>query len=136
MSAACRRLVLAAVGAALFTLGALALIEPVAGASGSASAPTTTVVPLTAPVQQKPSIIPLPNSGSEPVEQGDPGSATQYAVLFGTMAGMVLIALLVRRESRRKAANRTPKPGPTTPSEAAGVGSVDEAVGDTLQHSE
>jgi hypothetical protein len=80
-----------------------------AGPSG-AQAPTTTVVPLPAPAQQAPSIIPLPNSGHEPVVEGDPGSFAQYAVLFGTMGSMVLIALLVRRESKKKAANKTPVP--------------------------
>ena len=71
---------------------------------------TTTIVPLPDQSQQQaPRIIPLPDSGSPPQRQGDPGTATQYAVLFGTMGAMVLIALLIRRESNRKKDLRTPK---------------------------
>lgn len=81
-----------------------------AGAQGDAGTPTTLVPIEEQTGQGRPSIIPTPSMADDEVEPGQPGSAAQYAVLFGTMAGMVGIVLLVRRESRRKAANRTPQP--------------------------
>ena len=74
------------------------LVVPV----GAQEAPQTTAPENTAPVITAPHIIPLPNSGSEPVREGDRGSTTQIAVLFGTMGAMVLVVLLVMRESKKK----------------------------------
>jgi hypothetical protein len=56
-----------------------------------------------------PDIIPAPNSGSEPVREGDRGSASQFAVLGGILLGFATIFLLIRRESR-KAKARKPQP--------------------------
>jgi len=101
------RLLLLVVAAVVVAVGLFSGVPSTAAAQN----PPTTVLPLPPEEQQKPSIIPLPNSGHEPVVEGDPGSAAQYAVLFGTMGGMVAIALLVLRESRRKRDQQTPKPG-------------------------
>ena len=68
----------------------------------TSAAPDNTAPDNTAPVITAPHIIPLPNSGSEPVREGDRGSTTQIAVLFGTMGAMVLVVLLVMRESKKK----------------------------------
>ena len=79
------------------------LVVPVgAQQAPQTTAPENTAPENTAPVITAPHIIPLPNSGSEPVREGDRGSTTQVAVLFGTMGAMVLIVLLVMRESKKK----------------------------------
>jgi hypothetical protein len=100
----------AALAVAVFAVAAFGLAwltEP----AGAQNSPTTTIVPIDDQEQPRsPSIIPLPNSGSEPAESGDPGSAAQYGVLVITMGGLVVIGLLVARESRRKRDQRTPSP--------------------------
>jgi hypothetical protein len=56
-----------------------------------------------------PDIIPAPNSGAEPVREGDRGSASQFAVLGGILLGFAVIFLLIRRESHKaKARKRQP----------------------------
>ena len=64
-------------------------------------APTTTLVPIDEQPINSPSIIPEPNSTSQP---------TQYVVMIAVLLGLAAIALLVYRESRKKAGNRTHKP--------------------------
>jgi hypothetical protein len=99
-----RRSLQALAATVLLAVGAFTLACPAVGAQ----APTTTI-----PADRDPgtdSIIPLPNSGREPVNEGDPGSASQYVVLGVTVVGMAAIVLLVRRESRRKRDQRTPMP--------------------------
>ena len=49
-----------------------------------------------------PHIIPDPNSGAEPKSATDRGGWAQWTVLGGIAAGIVLIGLSVRGESRRK----------------------------------
>lgn len=109
-SATATERLLAALVAALFSVLALGVGAVPVGAQGD-SGPPTTLVPIEEQTGQgRPSIIPTPSMADAEIEPGQPGSPAQYAVLFGTMAGMVGIVLLVRRESRRKAANRTPQP--------------------------
>ena len=105
--------------AGLMLLGALALSGATASAQDTTEtipAPTTTVLGSTTevlgeiPNDPPPGIIPLPNSGGDPVEEGDRGSFAQYAVLVATVVGLIAIALLIARESRRNKGNRTPPP--------------------------
>jgi hypothetical protein len=49
-----------------------------------------------------PHIVPRPNSGAEPKSATDPGGAAQYAVMGAIVLGLVVIVLLVARESRKK----------------------------------
>lgn len=70
-------------------------------ALAGAQTPTTTIVPIDEQPLSSPSIIPEPNSTSQP---------TQYIVMAAVVLGLVVIALLVYRESRKNAANRTHKP--------------------------
>ena len=98
---------------ASLVVGAVARSAGILGNSPAASAqtaPTTTIVPLPDEPAQRPSIIPLPNSGREPERQGDPGSAAQYAVMGGIILGLGLIGVLVARDSKRHAANKTHTP--------------------------
>lgn len=62
---------------------------------------TTTLVPLEDQPLPSPSIIPAPNSTSQP---------TQYLVMLGIVVALAVVVLLVVRESRRKKDNRTHKP--------------------------
>ncbi len=95
----------------LLMLGALYVAGPSPVAGAQSDPPPTTLVPVDEQPQLKsPSIIPLPNSGDGKVDPGDPGSGAQYAVLGLTVAGMVVVALLIRRESNRKRDQRTPMP--------------------------
>lgn len=112
--------------AGLMLLGALALSGATASAQDTMETipgPTTTVLGSTTevpgpttevfgeiPNDPPPGIIPLPNSGGDPVEEGDRGSFAQYAVLVATVVGLIAIALLIARESRRNKGNRTPPP--------------------------
>ena len=73
-----------------------------AAAGAQAPATTTTLVPIDEQPINSPSIIPEPNSTSQP---------TQYVVMIAVLLGLAAIALLVYRESRKKAGNRTHKPG-------------------------
>jgi hypothetical protein len=78
-------------------------IVPAAAQDGSDSTPPTTEV-------ERPHSIPRPNTGEEPQSATDPGGAAQYAVMGGIVVGVLVIALLVARESRKK------KPKPDLPS--------------------
>ena len=51
-------------------------------------------------------MIPRPNSGVAPKDIGDRGGAAQLALMVVTFGGVMLIGLLVVRESRRARAGR------------------------------
>jgi len=91
-----RRVAVVATSLMLVVAGVL-MTATVAGAQ----APTTTLVPIDEQPINSPSIIPEPNSTSQP---------TQYVVMIAVLLGLAAIALLVYRESRKKAGNRTHKP--------------------------
>jgi hypothetical protein len=80
----------------------LALLAPTAahaqegGGPGTTDDTTTDVTPV--PDQR---IIPLPNSGHEPTDAGDPGGIGQVLVLVGILAALGVIVLLIRRDMRR-----------------------------------
>ena len=57
--------------------------------------------PTSAPAVSAPDIIPLPNSGREPIDATDRGGWGQYAVLGGIVLAVGLIAALIVRESRQ-----------------------------------
>lgn len=74
---------------------------PVAPA-GDTEAPVTTL-------GQQPDgggIIPQPGSGTEPQDAGDRGGALQTLLFVAMLGGVVVIAALVVRESRRARAER------------------------------
>lgn len=82
----------------------LALALTVAGPAVTANAqddPTTSRPPLEAP-----SIIPEPNSGRAPTDAGDRGGALQTALFVAMVGGVVVIAGLVIRESRKNRSER------------------------------
>ncbi len=56
----------------------------------------------TAPKVSIPSIIPLPNSGVAPKSATDRGGWAQFTVLGGIMAALVILFLLIVRDSRKK----------------------------------
>jgi hypothetical protein len=100
---------------------ALVLLVPlgsatVAGATGHAHATTSTTYPPNQPQVPIPRIIPLPNSGHAPRDAYDPGGWGQYAVFFGIVFGVGLIALLiwrdVRKGRRRQAARESTRSDP------------------------
>ena len=79
-------------------------IWPVLGPTSVASAQdegTTNSEP-----PDSPDFIPEPNSGSEPVDAGDRGGSLQSVLFVLVIAGIVVIAALIVRESRRARARR------------------------------
>ena len=48
-----------------------------------------------------PHIIPAPNSGAEPRQEGDRGSTTQILTLVGIVSAISFVALMIVRDSRR-----------------------------------
>ncbi len=101
--------------ATLLAAVALALLAPAAAhaASGQEGGPGTTEDATTdvTPVPNQ-RAIPLPNSGHEPTDAGDPGGIGQVLVFVGIVAALATIALLVRRDMRRAAATRAGQSGP------------------------
>lgn len=83
-----------------FATSSLLSIGQTAGAQDR-PAPTTTLVPVDQQPVNSPSIIPMPNSSSQP---------TQYVVMVAILGGLGLIVLLVVRESRKHRDRRTPTP--------------------------
>ncbi|MDE0803604.1 MAG: hypothetical protein OSA99_09805 [Acidimicrobiales bacterium] len=81
----------------------LVLAPPaIAAPAGDGDAPVTTL-------GQQPEgggIIPRPDSGTEPEDAGDRGGALQTVLFVVMLGGVVVIAGLVVRESRRARANR------------------------------
>jgi hypothetical protein len=100
-------LLLAAVGLALLAPAAAHAATGPEGGPGTTVDSTTDVTPV--PDQR---IIPLPNSGHEPTDAGDPGGIGQVLVFVGIVAALATIALLVRRDMRRGAATRAGQSGP------------------------
>ncbi|MPY92031.1 MAG: hypothetical protein GEV08_02905 [Acidimicrobiia bacterium] len=79
-------------------------------AAGLAQPATTTV----SPGDAGPGIIPEPNSGHAPRDSGDRGGWMQAALFFVICGALLLIGLLVWRESRRKrGAGRSGRPAAT-----------------------
>lgn len=72
-----------------------------ASVAAGAQGPTTTLVPLDDQPVRSPSIIPTPNSTSQP---------TQYLVMAAILLGLAAIVAMIVRESRRNKARRTHKP--------------------------
>jgi hypothetical protein len=87
---------------------------PVAAASSSqGSAPAALRdhgddpgTPSTFPPEERPRIIPRPNSGHPPIDAGDRGGALQFTVLGAIVLGVTGIGFLMYRESRRNLADR------------------------------
>ena len=88
----------------------------VAGASALAAPTTSTTYPPNQPQVPIPRIIPLPNSGHAPRDAYDPGGWGQYAVFFGIVLGVGMIAALiwrdVRKGRRRQAARESTRSDP------------------------
>ena len=51
-------------------------------------------------------IIPRPNSGVEPDDPGDRGGARQTALFIGIVGGVVVMAAVIVRQSRKARADR------------------------------
>lgn len=51
-------------------------------------------------------IIPRPNTGAEPQDAGDRGGALQTVLFVGIVGGVVVMAAIVVRQSRRARADR------------------------------
>jgi hypothetical protein len=88
----------------------------VAGATVLSEPTTSTTYPPNQPQVPIPRIIPLPNSGHAPRDAYDPGGWGQYAVFFGIVFGVGLIAALiwrdVRKGRRRQAARESTRSEP------------------------
>lgn len=91
--------------------GVLLAVVVLGGALATAGAqpPETTTPPVASTlsprgstVPTQPSIIPAPNSGEAPADAGERGGALQGALFFLVCGGIVLLFLLVWRDSRRK----------------------------------
>lgn len=68
-------------------------------------------------------IVPRPNSGHDPIYQGDRGTGSQYAVFLGMIVAIAGIALFVVRQTRRSSARWTadaPMAGPEPRSDRPG----------------
>lgn len=98
----------AAVRAAQAFLALAVLVMTLAWSAATAGAQDATTTTTTVPVAgvPAPDIVPKPNSGRPPQSATDPGGWAQYAVMFGIIGGLVIIVLLVRRESRKKRPQR------------------------------
>lgn len=98
------------------TLAAGASAFP-ASAPAEAASPETTLAPVGDP---NPGIIPAPNSGTAPSDAGERGGWMQSALFVLLCGAIILMGLLVWRESRRKrraaaAAGAAPGGRPGTP---------------------
>lgn len=89
---------------AVLVLVAAVALGPTAG-STAASAQTDEPVSTTAP-EPGGDIIPKPNSGAAPDDAGERGGALQTVLFVGVMGGIVVMGLLVVRQSRRARAER------------------------------
>ena len=87
--------VLRIVAAVCLLVTAGVLVTPAASAASVRQDQTTTTAP------DRPGIIPEPNSGVEPEDAGDRGGALQTALFVLMVLGVVVIAYLVYRESRK-----------------------------------
>lgn len=97
---------------AILTIGFITgAATPVGAQDTGDTAPT---VESTIPAIKAPSALPKPNSGAEPQFQGDRGTATQYFVMGGIAAGLGVMFLLIRRESRRKLAKSDSQTDPSS----------------------
>ncbi len=85
----------------------LATVVAVASLAGSpaVAAQSDEPVSTTAP-EPGGDIIPKPNSGVEPNDAGDRGGALQTVLFIGIVGGIVVIGLLVARQSRKARAER------------------------------
>lgn len=89
---------------------AAASSAPTVGAEQVADRAASTTLPKvpdtfpdqTAPEVSIPSIIPLPNSGVAPKSPTDRGGWAQYTVLGGIVGALVILFLLIVRDSRKK----------------------------------
>ena len=81
-------------------LAVLVLAVPSASAQTDGDATTTSVI------DEGGDIIPEPNSGSEPEDAGDRGGALQTVLFIGIVGGIVVMALVVARQSRKARADR------------------------------
>jgi hypothetical protein len=81
-------------------VAAAVLLTAVAGlvpATAVAAGDTST----TRPPPDAPSIIPRPDSGTEPTDAGDRGGALQTILFIVMLGGVIVVGALVVRESRR-----------------------------------
>jgi hypothetical protein len=99
--------------AALLVAFVLALVAPAAAEAaprqeepGTTEDTTTDVTPV--PDQR---IIPLPNSGHEPTDAGDPGGVGQVLVFAGILVALGVIVLSIRRDVRRGRRGSAPRAG-------------------------
>ena len=80
------------------------------------AAPRTVAAPADAG-DPHPGIIPAPNSGPRPQDEGERGGWLQSALFFILCGALVLIGLLIWRESRRKLARQRQVDPPAVPSQ-------------------
>lgn len=69
--------------------------------AGDTATTTSSTTSTTTPVVEAPDIIPEPNSGVAPTDPGDRGGALQTTIFVLIVASVVLIGVLVYRESRK-----------------------------------
>jgi DMSO reductase anchor subunit len=83
---------------AALTVVALARATAPAGAQSVGTQPDATTDDTPVPEQR---IIPLPNTGHEPTDAGDPGGSLQIVVFVALVVGVSSIAALARRDIRK-----------------------------------
>jgi hypothetical protein len=88
------------VAVALLLAGVPGVLPATAAAAGPAQTTTSEQTTTTAPAGQ-PDIIPEPNSGEAPDDAGDRGGALQTVIFVVMLLGVVVIGVLVFRESRK-----------------------------------
>lgn len=98
---------IAPAGAGLVNETNIEASQPISSASAALQESTTTLAPTTT-LKSGGSFtaLPKPGSGQEPVEEGDRGSFSQYALMGGIILALGIIGLLIRRESKSKLAQK------------------------------
>lgn len=84
----------------------VALLAVLVLAVPSAAAQTDSEVTTTSVIDEGGDIIPEPNSGRAPEDAGDRGGALQTVLFVGIVGGIVVMAVIVVRQSRRARADR------------------------------
>jgi beta-lactamase regulating signal transducer with metallopeptidase domain len=84
----------------------VALLAVLVLAVPSAAAQTDSEMTTTSVINEGADIIPEPNSGRAPEDAGDRGGALQTVLFVGIVGGLVVMAVIVARQSRRARAER------------------------------
>jgi hypothetical protein len=90
----------------LATIAFVAVLAPGSLVAGSPVAGARTDEQVTTSVPESDDIIPKPNSGTEPEDAGDRGGALQTVLFIGIVGGVLLMAAIVFRQSRKARAER------------------------------